>query len=370
MASFLKRLAADFEPVEFDRLPGASGDRLKECWPAFLASCARLVKEEAALRTATASPDGALPAAEIALRNPQASESEIRVYFSEYFSPFRIRPHAGANPHPHGFVTGYYEPEAPASPVRSPDFDEPVLGRPLDLVQASLQLGPTVYTGARSEAGGQLQPYWSRAEIDAGRSMAEPILWLRDAIELFMIQVQGSARVSLPGGRIARLVYDGRNGHPYESIGRILVSEGHIALADMSLNALKNWVRQAGQGTGAPGRALLHRNPSYIFFKLVEGMDPELGPIGGEGVHLTRLRSLAVDRSVWPYGLPFWLSGHLPSEDGPDRPFQRLMIAQDTGSAIIGAGRGDIFFGSGDAAGQAAARVRHPVDVFVLLPKA
>lgn len=369
MSSFLTQLPADFEKVEFARLPGLSRDRLLEGWPAFLSSCARLVKDGPVLRSGSQSPEGALAAAERALRVKAPDENDVRTFFSDYFQPYRIRPRAGLNPHPHGFVTGYYEPEAPAMRERASGFEEPVLGRPDDLIQTSVQQGPIAYTGGRMDADGQVRPYWSRAEIDAGRSAARPLLWLRDAIELFMIQVQGSARVTLPDGKPARLVYAGRNGHPYESIGRILVSEGHMALADMSLDSLKNWVRNAGQRAGEPGRALLHRNPSYIFFKLVEDTDPALGPIGGEGVHLTRLRSLAVDRAIWPYGMPFWIDGKLPSQDGPVADFQRLMIAQDTGSAIIGAGRGDVFYGSGDAAGQAAAQVRHTVDIFVLLPK-
>jgi membrane-bound lytic murein transglycosylase A len=369
MSSFLKRLPADFEPVDFDRLPGLSTDRLSECWSAFLSSCARLVNDAGVLRNAAASPDGTFAAAERALQAATASEADIREYFSVNFSAYWARPHAGSNPHAHGFVTGYYEPEAPASRVRAPGFEEPARGRPSDLVQASVRKGSVIYSGARVDADGMQRPYWSRAEIDAGKSEAPPVLWLRDAIELFMIQVQGSARVTLPDGKPARLVYDGRNGHPYESIGRILVNEGHIPLAEMSLDTLKNWVRKAGQAPGERGRALLHRNPSYIFFRLVEDMNPSLGPVGGEGVHLTPLRSLAVDRTIWPYGLPFWLNGQLPSEEGPIRSFQRLMVAQDTGSAIVGAGRGDIFFGSGDAAGQAAARVRHAVDVYVLLPR-
>lgn len=366
---YLAGAPADFVATEFGNLPGNRLDRLVEAWPAYLKSCARIVKDAAVLRAAAPSPEGMVRNAEVALRAPGASEAEIRTYFADHFSAFQVLPRAGLNPHAHGFVTGYYEPEVPAALQRGHDHLEPVLGRPPDLLTAPLVTDSVTYASARILKDGSVVPYWSRAEITAGKSVAPVIAWVRDAIELFMIQVQGSARVALPDGRSMRLVYDGRNGHPYESIGRILVSEGHIPLAEMSLDVLKNWVRRAGQEPGQPGRNLLLRNASYVFFKLVEDRDPAAGPIGGEGVSLTKLRSLAIDRGIWAYGLPFWVSGDLPMENGVNQSFQRLMLAQDTGSAIVGAGRGDIFYGSGDVAGQTAAQVRHAVDLFVMIPK-
>ncbi|MDP2356542.1 MAG: MltA domain-containing protein [Beijerinckiaceae bacterium] len=340
-----------------------------EVWPAFRKSCERVIRDASVLRTAAQSPTGLAAKAELALRTPNATESEIRTYFSDHFRAFRILPRAGSNPHAHGFVTGYYEPEISATLEQAPDHTEPVLGRPEDLLNTSLVQGSVTYASSRLLEDGRSSPYWRRAEISAGKSGAPAIAWVRDAIELFMIQVQGSARVVLPDGTSKRLVYAGRNGHPYESIGRILVSEGHVPLADMSLDVLKDWVRRAGQAPGQAGRMLLYRNPSYVFFKLVEDVDPAAGPIGGEGVPLTKLRSLAIDRAIWAYGLPFWMSGDLPMENGATEKVQRLMVAQDTGSAIVGAARGDIFYGSGNSAGQTAARVRHVVDLFVMIPK-
>ena len=368
MKEYLANAPADFDPVEFGSLPGESRESISEAWPAFRRSCARLVKDQSVSRSAVAAPKTLLLAAEAALGQSHVSELDARSYFSQFFNIFRIRPRPGQNPYDHGFVTGYYEPEIEASEEHSSEFLEPVLGRPPDLESDAIVVGSFTYTSSRFSEG-HLAPYWSRAEIDQGKSPAAVVAWVRDAIELFMIQVQGSARLKFPDGKVMRLAYNGRNGHPYESIGRILVSEGHITLEQMSLNALKYWVRMAGQNPGEAGRALLHRNPSFVFFKLIPDVSPEDGPIGGEGVPLTKLRSLAVDRSIWAYGLPFWVSGNLPGEDGLNHDFQRLMIAQDTGSAIIGAARGDVFYGSGDIAGQAAARVRHAVDMFVFLPK-
>ncbi len=369
MFEYLIRAPADFEPAEFESLPGNGADKLLEAWPTYLKSCARVIRDATVLRSAAPSPEGVLRNAELALRAPGATEADVRTYFSNHFRAFRILPRAGLNPHAHGFVTGYYEPEVSAALQRGPDHMEPVLGRPTDLQSAPIVAGSVTYASSRLLEDGRFSPYWSRAEITAGKSAAPTIAWVSDAIELFMIQVQGSARVVLPGGESMRLVYDGRNGHPYESIGRILVSEGHIPLADMSLDVLKDWVRSAGQEAGQAGRMLLLRNASYVFFRLVEDIDPSAGPIGGEGVPLTSLRSLAIDRNIWAYGLPFWISGDLPKDNGVTESFQRLMVAQDTGSAIVGAARGDIFYGSGNSAGQSAARVRHVVDLFVMIPK-
>ena len=179
------------------------------------------------------------------------------------------------------------------------------------------------------------------------------------------MQVQGSAQVEFPDGRRARLAYDGRNGLPYTSIGKILIEAGEIAEGDMSLASLKAWLRR----DSARGLDVMRRNRSFVFFQLVEDFDPDLGPIAGAGVPLTPLRSIAVDRTMWAYGLPFWIDAELPWADDTPRPFRRLMIAQDTGSAIVGAARADLFFGSGDAAGARAGAIRHPAEVVVLLPR-
>jgi len=361
---------AVLEPVALGQLPGFADDDLFPAWTAFRRSAEHFAAQEPLVRSGIAPSEAQRSIASVALKARVADESSARAFFNAHFQAYRINPESGANPHAHGFVTGYYEPEVAGSLVPAPGFAAPALARPQDLVAATMEHMGLSLAAARRLEDGTLAPYWTRAEIDAGRSIAQPLLWIRDAIELFMIQVQGSARVRLPDGQVVRLAYDGRNGHQYESIGRILVQEGLLRLEDLTLDSLKDWVRSAGQKLGEPGRDLLHRNPSYIFFRLVHGVDPALGPTGAEGVPLTPLRSLAVDREIWPYGLPFWIDGRLPiAEPGTNETFRRMLIAQDTGSAIIGAGRGDVFFGSGDEAGQAAARLRHRVDVYVMLPR-
>jgi 3D (Asp-Asp-Asp) domain-containing protein len=174
---------------------------------------------------------------------------------------------------------------------------------------------------------------------------------------------------SSPAISTVRLVYAGRNGQPYSSIGRMLVEMGEVSGADMGLARVKQWVYAHGLAPAEAGAALLARNKSYIFFALDSGGAETEGPIGGAGVRLTPLRSIAIDRSLWSYGLPFWVCADLPWQGPEASPFRRLMIAQDTGSAIIGPARADIFFGSGEEAGRCAGEIGHACDSVVLLPR-
>ena len=220
------------------------------------------------------------------------------------FRPFRVITENSG-----GFLTGYYEPCVAASRVETGDFRWPVLARPADLISFAPDEAPAGFpdgvSGAIRRADGSLAPYPDRVEIETKRP--NPVVWLRDSVEAFLIHVQGSAQVEFPDGRRARLAYDGRNGLPYTSIGKILIDAGEIAESDMSLSALKAWLRAAGAGKGGKGLALMRRNRSYVFFKLIEDFTPQSGPIAGAGVALTPLRSIAIDRSVWAYGLPFWI---------------------------------------------------------------
>jgi membrane-bound lytic murein transglycosylase A len=219
---------------------------------------------------------------------------------------------------------------------------------------------------ARRTAQGY-EPYPDRQAIEGGAlgERAKPIVYLREPGEAFIIHVQGSARIRLPDGSVMRVAYAGRNGQPYTSIGRLLVEAGEMSLDDMSLERLMGWLRDHP----AEARALMWRNRSYIFFREATELAPEAGPIGGAGVPLVPGRSLAVDRGLWSYGLPFWLEGEMPLPQGGVEPLRRLMIAQDTGSAIVGPARGDFFVGSGPKAGTIAGLLRHPVHFIVLRPK-
>ena len=311
-----------------------------------------------------------LRAADTALRIAEPfSGDAARAFFTAHFRPHRI---VGGP----AFFTGYFEPAVEGSLTQSADFAAPILSRPADLVTLTVDealSGPDgPLQAALRAADGNLMPCPARAAIEtsalAGR--AEPIVWLRDPVEVFIIQVQGSARVRLPDARMLRLSYAGRNGWPYTSVGRILVEEAHIPAAEMSLSRLKQWIRDNGQDIGQAGRALMQRNRSYVFFQAEELAADAPGPTGGQGVSLTSWRSLAIDRSLWSYGLPFWIDADLPWHQPTPTPFRRLMIAQDTGTAIVGAKRADIFVGSGELAGRIAGDFRHTGEMIVLLPLA
>ena len=253
-----------------------------------------------------------------------------------------------------GFLTGYFEPTLHGSIERTPEFMAPVLPR----LRGFDHSGPGV-----ADQPGRVR---REIEVEAAAGQHPVVVWLRDWVEVFILQVQGCGRVVLPDGRTLRLVYDGRNGRPYTSIGRVLIETGEIAAAEMSLDRLKAWIRENGQAAGDIGRALMWRNESYVFFR-AEAADNG-GPIGGQGVRLESLRSIAIDRTLWPYGLAYWIEADLPWRSDRTEPFRRLMVGQDTGSAIVGAARADLFFGTGDAAGQRAGAIRHPCRMWVLLP--
>jgi len=353
---------ARLEPLGFDSLAGWSDDDHRAALGTFGRSARALAAGEESPRPAQPPPPGLIAAARAALSADLGAGQDPKAFFESRFRPFRLVPDHGA-----GFLTGYYEPCAPASRVETEEFRWPVLARPADLMTVAPGEAPAGFpggtTGARRLSDGSLVPYPERAELEAERR--DPLVWLRDAVEAFLIQVQGSAQVEFPDGSRARLAYDGRNGQPYTSIGRILIESGEIAESAMSLATLKAWLRADRER----GLKLMRRNRSFVFFRLVEDFDPALGPVAGAGVALTALRSIAIDRTLWAYGLPFWIEADLPWADAAPRPLRRLMIAQDTGSAIVGPARADLFFGSGEAAGTRAGAIRHEAKVVVFRPR-
>ncbi|TXM53959.1 murein transglycosylase A, partial [Methylobacterium sp. WL120] len=293
---------------------------------------------------------------------------QAKGFFRERFSAYRVvRPADGTEPERRaGFLTGYFEPQLDGSLTPGPGYTAAVLARPDDLVtlgpgETRPGLDPTLRAGRQGEAG--FEPYPDRAAIEDGAIAARthPLLWLRDAVDLFVLQVQGSGRVRLPDGSAIRVLYDGKNGRPYTSIGKLLVGEGHLALNDLSLARWTAWLRAHPDHA----RRLMRMNASYIFFRIEPVVDEALGPPGAAGAPLSPGRSMAVDSGLWRYGLPFWLDGKLPGQPGSGH----LVIAADTGSAILGPARGDLYVGTGAAAGVAAGDLHTKPGFVVLLPK-
>jgi membrane-bound lytic murein transglycosylase A len=293
------------------------------------------------------------------------SALDAKLFFERWFVPYEILPTSGA-----GFLTGYYEPETEGSLVQTEEFRAPLLARPADLVtipQGEVWPGiPAEFAAARRDVSGQNSIYPSRAQIMRGDlgSLGTPVLWLRDDVEVFFMQVQGSGKVKLPNGDILRIAYNGRNGHPYSSIGRIVVREGLLPLEDATMDKLKAWLR----AHPVEAKRIMEMNNSYVFFRVATELSEASGPIGGAGLPLTPWRSIAVDRTLWAYGLPIWLEVDLPS-GGKTEAFHKLTVAEDTGSAILGPARADLYHGSGSAAGSRAGILRHPARFVVFWPK-
>lgn len=289
-----------------------------------------------------------------------------RRFFEERFGFWRIRPGDGDR----GFMTGYFEPEFAGSLTRSAAFPTPLYGRPADLVTRMPGdvwpgLDPALSAARRTARG--LEPFPERAAIEDGALAGQglEILWLRDPVDRFVLQVQGSGRIRLPDGKVTRLVYAGRNGHAYTSLGRELSRRESIPPAQMTMDVLVARLKADADFA----RELIRLNRSFVFFARRDDLPAASGPIGGAGLPLTPLRSIAVDRSLWPYGMPAWITGAIPDGKGGSEALARLVLAQDTGSAILGAARVDLFLGSGPEAGHRAGLIRHPFDFVVLWPR-
>ena len=342
-----KKLAAETpmppgEAVSLADLPGFAVDDHRAAFAAFRGSCIG-PKGGGPVIPDKRPPPPALKAACLAAEALGAAPSaaSARAFFETRFRPRRVSTDA--------FFTGYYEPVIEGSLTRTTTFATPLYPLPARLPS----------------------PPPDRAAIETGAlGELRPLVYVRDPVEGFFAQVQGSARILLPDGSLRRLVYAGRNGLPYTAIGKALVQMLQIPPDQMGMSQLKAWIRANGQGTDDAGTALMRRNRSYIFFRFDDSLPAGAGPIGGEGLSLTPLRSLAVDRAIWPYGLPFYLDATIPWKSEVATPFQRLVVAQDTGAAIVGKARGDIFFGTGPDAARLAGPIRHPGTLYVLWPRA
>ncbi len=294
-----------------------------------------------------------------AKRLPDGDDTAAQAFFERHFLPFR----AANRGRSQGLFTGYYEAELHGARKPSRRYNVPIYGVPRDLVMVDLGEFREDLEGRRvvgRVVGGRLRPYHDRAQIDAGglKGKVPEIVWVDDAIDAFFLHIQGSGRVILDDGGVMRVGYAGRNGHPYFAIGRELTRRGEISPEEVSMQSLRAWLEAHPGEAGA----VMAKNRSYIFFRELDGQ----GPLGAEGVALTSGRSLAVDREFIPLGVPVWLDAADPAR--PGRKLRRLLIAQDTGAAIKGPVRGDVFWGFGAAAAERAGGMRHLGQYYLLLP--
>ena len=308
-----------------------------------------------------------------------ARRSALRAFFEFHFRPVEISVvrdplpegralRAGPRVDHEGVFTGYFEPVYEASRMQTARHAAPVLPRPDDLVEVDLGLFRDDLKGERIAGrveDGRLTPYADRSAIDAnGVAGVAPLAWL-DPNDLFFLQIQGSGRLEFPDGATLRVGYAGQNGHRYTAIGRTMVQRGIMPLEEVTMQSIRTWLDGAAPDTA---QALRAENASYVFFRSLDDVPPQSGPLGAQGAPLTAGRSLAVDRRYHALGAPVWVDIEPVAAAGKD-PIRRLMIAQDTGGAIRGPVRGDFFWGSGDEAGRIAGVMNARGRMWVLLPR-
>lgn len=342
---------ATLVPASIAALPGWADDNFAAALEAFRKSCPALLGQKSWNRVCGL--------AEAANGDPARAQN----FFMKEFDVFQVL--AFATDSPNGIVTGYYEPLLKGSRVRTERYRHPLYAQPQDLITVDLSaLHPDLkHRRLRGRLeGNRLVPYFSREEIDSGKTPLKglELVWVDDAIESLFLQIQGSGQIEFENGERIRVGYADQNGHPFRGIGGLLVRRGELKLEQSSMQGIKEWARRHPRKV----QQYLNANPSYVFFRELPTDLP--GPLGALGVPLTAERSVAIDPRVVPLGAPVFLATTYPASN---RPLQRLMMAQDTGGAIAGAARADFFWGFGDAAGREAGRMKQNGNMWVLLPK-
>jgi membrane-bound lytic murein transglycosylase A len=361
-------LSLRLDSVRFDELEGWTQSDPRSALQAFLHSCAALATkpDDAPLGgvnyagTAGEWRRVCSTAALVSTDNPETA----RGFFESEFVPYRVEHGSGV-----GLFTGYYEPQLRGSRTRHDAYQTPLYGVPIDLVNVDLGLFRENLKGQRivgKVTDGRLIPYPARAEIEGtGLGAAVPILFVDDPIDAFFLQIQGSGRVVLDDGTVVRAAYAAQNGRPYTAIGAILIQRGELRREAVSMQSIRAWLLEA------EAQQLMNANASYVFFEEQPIGDPIWGAAGAQGVPLTPEASLAVDLTLHALGIPVWLETTAPDPDTtkPDRSFHRLLVMQDTGGAIRGPVRGDVYWGYSPDAGSIAGRMRSEGRMTVLLPR-
>lgn len=340
------------EAIEFNDLPGWETDQQAEAITALRKNCIRL-------KNKTDWQD--ICSAVKAL--PQPDNASARAFFETHFIPHTLRGEKGKK---QGMITGYYEPLLQGSMEADDRYRYPLYRVPDDMLIVELADIYPELKGKRVRGrvvGNKVLPYYERAEIDGQQAplSGQELLWVDDRDQLFFLQIQGSGRIQLPDGKIIGAGYANQNGRAYHSIGKKLIEMGEIKREDVSLNSIKQWLKNNPD----QAVALLNKNPSYVFFILRDTV--EEGPTGSLNVPLTAERSLAIDPKFVNLGAPIWLNTSYPGTE--NRPLQKLVIAQDTGGAIKGQLRADLFWGTGERAEQMAGNMKQRGEMYILIPK-
>jgi len=348
---------AKVEALKFSDLAGWKKDNLAAAFATFMNSCGAILHGTKAMRRARPIYGGlynACAMATVLAANGKVDTPTARKFFEDNFKPVRILPemhtygfYTGAD----GFYTGYYESEIAGSRVKTREFDVP------------LYRVPARYAGKRSTVFAR----YDRKAIENGalKGKGLEICWVKNPVDAFFAQIQGSTRVKLRDGELLRLNYIASNGKPYTPVGRILIERGVYTPAEMSMDKIREYM----QANPKKGEALRLKNRSYVFFSEAR-LSPKDECIGAQGIPLTPGRSVAVDPRIHVYGTPIWIDAKFPLKgEAPVDPFQHLMVAQDTGSAIRGAARADIYFGHGEQIPHIAGRIKQFGKFVMLVPK-
>jgi membrane-bound lytic murein transglycosylase A len=361
---------ADFtlQAISFDDLKGWREDDPSSLFEV-MEACRRHILGEKPYRTGSLglTSDDLLPLLAKLSEADIGSAADARRFFEENCRPFAIKRNDGEP----GFVTAFYEPEIAVSDRPDDVYRFPFYRRPDDLVDLDTSNRPPEIDASYAFGclrDGEISVYPDRRAIDQGLldGRGLEIAWAKSKMDVFFVHVQGAARLRYPGGRRGRITYAAKAGHAFSAIGKLLIDRGEIDRSVISMQSIRAWLAAHPDQVDE----VLWHNRSYIFFREVDDIDADAGPIAAAKVPLLAGRSLAVDRLIHTFGFPFFIqSPSLTHLDG-GKPFQRLMLALDTGSAIVGPARGDIFTGSGEEAGELAGTVRNNADFVILIPNA
>ena len=346
--SALKLHNAQVETLDFAALAGWKDDDHAEAFGAYLKSCNAILQGTPAMRRARPIYGALFNVCERAKAAGPLDREQAAKFFEANFNPVRLAPPGQSE----GFFTGYYETEVDGSRVQTAEYTVPIYTAPLSTVK-----------NKKSKVFADLD----RAKIEDGALNGKKleICYVKSPIDVFFAQIQGSTRVKLDSGPLLRLNYIASNGHPYTPVGKFLIDRGIIAKEDMSMDRIRDWM----EANPEEGKDLRRKNRSFVFFQETAlGAHDEC--LGAQGIPLTPGRSLAVDKKIHTYGTPIWIDAELPiASEKPDTTFRRLLVAQDTGSAIVGPARADIYFGHGDGIGSIAGRIKQHGQFVMLVPR-
>jgi peptidoglycan lytic transglycosylase A len=357
-----------YEPIDWSDMEGWANDDHAAAFAAFLASCRTLDTKHRSGRDLTAISVALRDTCEQARDAIPLDEDGARKFFEDHFSPVRINRLGDTD----GFLTGYYEPIIAGSRFPTGNFTAPLYRRPPNLVVSGRRrLGDAfpskgVLVGRRFGRR-KIVPYYPRGEIEDGAldGWHLEICYLHDQVDVLFAQIQGSARIRLEDGTILRVNYDSHNGWPYTPVGRVMLDQKLMNKDQVSMQSIRDWM----EANPEQAKEVRRQNKSYVFFRITD-LATEDEAVGGEGVQLMPGRSIAIDRALHAYGTPFFINAELPiaNQKVPTK-FERLVIAQDTGSAIVGPARADIYFGAGDEAARIAGRIKNPGEFVMLIPR-